>query len=1333
MKKAFLLPVIACLVVFQSFASNTTNPTLNQRSLGEILNEDGTVDLDLATEGSYSTIGYELINDDETGQPTFSLKSGGTDDAWTDPGTVNGVNNSVYAAVVHDGDLYIGGAFYNVGGDANADYIVYWDGDEWRSLGTTPLNSYVQALATDGTDLYVGGYFYDAGGNTSADRIAKWDGSNWIPMGTGANNYVFAIVVDGSNVYIGGQFTSPANRVAKWNGSNWSACGSPQFVSGDIVYALALEVGGASDPYVYVGGLFDSYGGNLTRYHRTGNGWYNIGIGVGNGYVRALEWDTKYYVYVGGDFDDAQGSNDASPVTDADNFARVYAGGNVYAVGTGTSGIVYDIEKIGSNVYIAGSFTSVDGTSASRIAVWNGSSWSSLTNNPNMSSTVRAIAYDDGEDMLYAAGYFSSIDSEPYGRVGMYEPGTNKWWQMGSSPNSTVYAVAVMGGDIYIGGGFINLAGIPEADRIAKWNGSSWSALGTGLSSTVYALAVDGTDLYAGGYFLNAGGIPAADKVAKWDGTNWNACGTPSFASGDYVYALKVGLEETNQYLWVGGIFDSYGGNLAIYIDNLGNWYNQGIGVGNGAVYAIEQDPNIKTYAYIGGNFADAQGYNDGTPNYDADNICKVYANGTVNSALGTGLSSTVRAIKNTSDGSLIVGGAFNSAGGDAFANKIAKWNGSSWEAIGTGMNSTVYSLEIDGENIYAGGLFQNAGNDADADRIAYWDGNQWNAMGTGATSTVRALALNSNNIYAGGSFTVIGDQAIEYFAQYGEVPSITSSSPTTTQTKCQGDAITLTVSATGSGISYQWMRDGVVFSTAASYTNNSLQPSAAGIITCKVSNANGHVYTKPFELIVRADPVITSQPTPDATCQDVGEASFAVGATGYNLSYQWYRRTTYGGARTQITSSTDGGVYNYYTAAGMDINEPSLSMDNYYYECRVYNTCNSTGVYTNQTKLDVYPSTSITNHPSNRYICPGSNTTFSVTATGYSLSYQWQYSTGGSWNNLTNSAPFSGVTSSTLTLTSPSSSYDGYFFRCAVSGDCGTNPVYSNSGELNIYDDVNITAQYNNINACENSTAKLGVQATGTGLYYNWYEYDGTTNFIDDSSATYSGAYTDTLSIAVTDALDGYYYQCKVTGTCGYEYASWKILNVNQAPEITVHPSPQTVCDGDIAQFAVSATGEGTLSYQWESSPNGSTSWTSQGTNSSVLDLTGTAGLDDHYIRCTVTGTCSPSATSNNTTINITPNPSFTTQPSSGTVCEGEEIYFTVAATNYTGLQWQKSTNGTDWYDMAGATGTQISYENASSELDGNQYRCIAFGTCVDATSNIATLTVNEAPVVTI
>ena len=58
-------------------------------------------------------------------------------------------------------------------------------------------------------------------------------------------------------------------------------------------------------------------------------------------------------------------------------------------------------------------------------------------------------------------------------------------------------------------------------------------------------------------------------------------------------------------------------------------------------------------------------------------------------------MNNTVRALTVFDDGSgpaLYAGGAFTTAGGVA-ANHIAKWNGSSWSALGSGMNGAHVSM----------------------------------------------------------------------------------------------------------------------------------------------------------------------------------------------------------------------------------------------------------------------------------------------------------------------------------------------------------------------------------------------------------------------------------------------------------------------------------------------------------------------------------------------------------------------------------------------------------------------------------------------------------------
>ena len=79
-------------------------------------------------------------------------------------------------------------------------------------------------------------------------------------------------------------------------------------------------------------------------------------------------------------------------------------------------------------------------------------------------------------------------------------------------------ALAVTPGALYVGGEFTDAGGIPDADRIATWNGSSWSAVSSSTSQIsngrVSAIAVSAGKVYAGGTFQNAGGDANADHLA---------------------------------------------------------------------------------------------------------------------------------------------------------------------------------------------------------------------------------------------------------------------------------------------------------------------------------------------------------------------------------------------------------------------------------------------------------------------------------------------------------------------------------------------------------------------------------------------------------------------------------------------------------------------------------------------------------------------------------------------------------------------------------------------------------------------------------------------------
>ena len=124
----------------------------------------------------------------------------------------------------------------------------------------------------------------------------------------------------------------------------------------------------------------------------------------------------------------------------------------------------------------------------------------------------------------------------------------------------------------------------------------------------------------------------------------------------------------------------------------------------------------------------------------------------------------------------LYAGGCFTTAGGVA-ANHIAKWDGSSWAALGSGVNDTVWALTVfddgGGPALYAGGSFTSAGGVA-ASRIAKWDGSSWAALGSGiggASPYVGALTVFDDGggpaLYAGGNFQSAGGVAAKRIAKW--------------------------------------------------------------------------------------------------------------------------------------------------------------------------------------------------------------------------------------------------------------------------------------------------------------------------------------------------------------------------------------------------------------------------------------------------------------------------------------------------------------------------------------------------------------------------------------
>ncbi len=414
------------------------------------------------------------------------------------------------------------------------------------------------------------------------------------------------------------------------------------------------------------------------------------------------------------------------------------------------------------NLYVGGQFTVIGSVTATNVARWDGSNWSPLGAGIGFYywESVRALAISGST--LYAGGDFMMAGSVRAENIAQWDGST--WSAIGpglnGTPvpgvNGTVSALAVSGGTLYVGGEF-TVAGTNAVNSIAQWDGTHWSALASGVSGpqfgAVYALAVSGGNLFAAGYFTSAGGV-AATNIARWDGNSWSPLG-----SGLNYLVLAIAV--SGNTLYAGGEFDHAGPIPVNYVAqwNGTNWSPLGSGVSASSsypyVYALAVSSSM---LYAGGSFTTAGGIS-------ANHIAKW--DGSNWSTLDSGMpnrSDDVAALAILGN-TLYAGGSFSSAGG-VTADSIAQWNGTDWSALGSGLNGTVDAMVVSDGTLYVGGTFTTAATNA-VNHLAQWTGSGWSALATGLEGQVNTLAASGTTLYAGGAFTMAGTNLVNHIAQW--------------------------------------------------------------------------------------------------------------------------------------------------------------------------------------------------------------------------------------------------------------------------------------------------------------------------------------------------------------------------------------------------------------------------------------------------------------------------------------------------------------------------------------------------------------------------------------
>jgi len=345
-----------------------------------------------------------------------------------------------------------------------------------------------------------------------------------------------------------------------------------------------------------------------------------------------------------------------------------------------------------------------------------------------------------------------------------------------------------------------------------------------------------------------------------------------------------------------------------------------------------------------------------------------------------------------------------------------------------------------------------------------------------------------------------------------------------------------------------------------------------------------------------------------------------------------------------------------------------------------------------------------ITTQPESQSVTAGQNATFSVVAAGSgTLTYQWK--NGGK--------AIGGATAASYMIPATTISENGAQFTVVVTDSTGS--VTSNPATLTVTSAPvapSIVTQPTNKSVTAGQPATFSVTATGTApLAYQWKRNGG------DISGANSASYT----IPATTALDnGAQFTATVSNSVSSATSNTATLTVGVPPTISTQPASQTVAVGQTAKFSVTASGTGTLTYQWNK--NGG----AIGGANAASYTTPPAIASDNGASFTVTVTgASGSVTSNAATLTVNGPPSIISQPASKTVIAGQTATFSVTAAGSAPLNYQWNMNGNA---INGANSSSYTTPATTTGNSGAQFTVTVSNPAGAITSNAATLTVNAA-----
>ncbi|MFN8534576.1 MAG: DUF11 domain-containing protein [Dehalococcoidia bacterium] len=788
-----------------------------QPSITSILDGNGSLALPPGFSGSVKVDGYRLttaadgtprfVREDASAPPEDGGRdtlSAGGDANWVDglfPPSVSGEVRAIAVVTTTpatDWAVYLGGTFRSAYGTVANRIVRYNPGTGTFAPLGMGLNGTVSAVVVSGTQVYVGGGFNrlcadpmcnETSPANGVNRIARYDtvSGAWSPVGKGFNDEVRALLLSGGSIFAGGRFNalcttsdcagtiSPGvNGIARWNGTDWVGLNSG--LNGEVnalapTFGVSIIVGGDFSERCTDGLCSSTTGAFWNVATWNGTTWAALGNGI-NGPVTSIAAIGLIDYALGGAFNGACGNVSCSTTSVASNnvISLTLFGPSFGALALGLDSRVDALAFYNNQLYAGGTFdnacsnaacSTLAATGMNGIARYTGSAWEALA--PGPADLVRAlgVVINGAGAGLLVGGAFrefcaNAACSPPGARPIQYLArfnGTtwNSTGGLGNAPNGTVNALAVDGDTIYIGGSFRS-ADTLEVNHIARYNyvGGGWSRVGFGFEDSVNALAIVGGVLFAGGEFEFR--CLDANCQTQDAGEGLNRIAYFDQAAG-FWKPLQLGLDgrvdalsADGNSLLVGGLFTSRCTNstctlissqplnrIARWTPDTGLWSPLGFGLAPLGVQDILVGPDG---IYAAGSFTQrCDSLFCATSTTGFNRVARF--DGTTWQRLGDGFPSIVNALARV-NGSIVAGGLFvgrcldpacaGVSAGDGI-ERVARWDGAAWGPLGNGLDQQVYALQTVSGGLFAGGQFLRICPDATCsatgqltNRIARWD-----------------------------------------------------------------------------------------------------------------------------------------------------------------------------------------------------------------------------------------------------------------------------------------------------------------------------------------------------------------------------------------------------------------------------------------------------------------------------------------------------------------------------------------------------------------------------------------------------------------------------------